>query len=97
MSCHNGTTATGKGPTHITTTTVCEACHRPTVWTPVTRVDHLQVLGTCVSCHNGTTATGKSATHIASSNYLRRLPYHDRLDAGDVRSHRHYRQLRELP
>ena len=27
------------------------------------RVDHTQVIGTCMSCHNGTKATGKPANH----------------------------------
>ncbi|MCU7949356.1 MAG: hypothetical protein KZQ69_04905 [gamma proteobacterium symbiont of Bathyaustriella thionipta] len=32
-----------------------------TGWTPATRVDHLEVQGTCSSCHNGSTAPGKNA------------------------------------
>ena len=38
---------------------------------PVTRVDHADVLGTCFTCHNGTTATGKTPNHIASDQHLR--------------------------
>jgi hypothetical protein len=37
-------------------------------WKPATRVDHVEVLGTCFSCHNGTTAKGKHAQHIPSTN-----------------------------
>jgi predicted CXXCH cytochrome family protein len=68
VSCHNGTEATGKTPTHIQTTNVCEDCHTSNVWAPVFTVDHTQVLGTCGSCHDGVTATGKHPTHITSGN-----------------------------
>ncbi len=71
-SCHNGTTASGKSPSHINSSAACDACHAsgPAPWRPVARsaVDHTQVVGTCFSCHNGTTASGKSLTHINSSN-----------------------------
>ena len=65
-SCHNGTTATGKGPTHIATTGACDTCHVTANWTTL-HFDHSQVSGACANCHNGTTATGKSATHITTS------------------------------
>ncbi len=64
FDCHNGTTATGKGPRHINSTNLCSACHQPNTGWVVKKVDHTQVLGTCSACHNGQTATGKSNTHI---------------------------------
>jgi Cytochrome c554 and c-prime len=71
-SCHNGTNppAVGKSQGHITTTTLCEACHTTAAWAPVPakNVDHAQVTGTCFSCHNGSKATGKSIAHITTSN-----------------------------
>jgi hypothetical protein len=67
-SCHNGVDATGKNPTHIQTTNVCEDCHSNVIWAPAVTVDHTQVLGTCGTCHNGTIATGKHPTHITSGN-----------------------------
>jgi len=65
-SCHNGTTATGKTPTHIVTTAECDACHTTTAWIPAS-FDHSSVTGSCSSCHNGTTATGKTPTHIITT------------------------------
>ncbi|WP_455199976.1 cytochrome c3 family protein, partial [Kaarinaea lacus] len=71
FSCHDGTTASGKGPTHISTTDFCEACHQsaPTPWTQVapSAVDHNEVLGVCSSCHDGLIATGKGSTHIPTT------------------------------
>jgi len=68
VSCHDGNIAIGKGPTHINTTDVCEACHAPgpTPWAPVapSAVDHNEVLGTCASCHDGVIATGQDLGHI---------------------------------
>ena len=66
-SCHNGTDATGKGPLHVQTTNVCEDCHSSNAWTPVTNVDHNQVLGSCSSCHNGTIATGQNPGHFSTA------------------------------
>ena len=69
FSCHNGTDATGKHPTHINTTDICEDCHNNVTFsTGRPRVDHTQVLGTCFSCHDGATATGKHPTHLVSGN-----------------------------
>lgn len=34
ISCHNGQTATGKGPSHIPTSSDCAACHRTRAWYP---------------------------------------------------------------
>ena len=72
INCHNGTAASGKSPTHINSTDVCDACHAvfPATWAPVvsTAVDHSQVIGTCASCHNGTTASGKGPSHINSTD-----------------------------
>lgn len=66
-SCH-GVTAQGKNATHIKTSVKCETCHVSTKnWSPVARVDHTQVQGTCSSCHNGRTAQGKSSDHIPTT------------------------------
>ncbi|MGB5165724.1 MAG: cytochrome c3 family protein, partial [Woeseiaceae bacterium] len=59
--------ATGKGPLHVQTTNVCEDCHSSSAWTPVTNVDHNQVLGSCSSCHNGTIATGQNPGHFSTA------------------------------
>ena len=48
------------------TTNVCEDCHSTTVWSPVTRVDHTQVIGSCSSCHDGVIATGRNPGHFVS-------------------------------
>jgi hypothetical protein len=72
IDCHNGVTASGKGPNHISSTDLCDACHQPfpANWAPVAAVavDHNQVLGTCETCHNGIVASGKSAQHISTTN-----------------------------
>ena len=63
VSCHNGTKATGKSATHITTNTICEDCHKSTtVWTGAV-VNHNDVTGTCAHCHDGIIAKGKSQGH----------------------------------
>ena len=71
VSCHNGTTASGKSAAHINTTDVCDACHQtaPAGWTPVpnSSVDHVQVNGVCSSCHDNIIATGKGAGHIQTT------------------------------
>jgi hypothetical protein len=80
VSCHNGTTATGKvdaSPAHFNTTDTCEACHAPGGgWAPVTPrpMDHAEVIGACESCHDGahSPADGKSAApppgHLPTSD-----------------------------
>ena len=73
-SCHDGTRATGKTPTHICEQRHCESCHATTAWKPATRVDHTQVTGTCSTCHDGTTATGKNAEPHPDSRRVRHLP-----------------------
>ncbi|MFZ2506918.1 MAG: hypothetical protein WAW79_00400, partial [Steroidobacteraceae bacterium] len=66
-SCHDGTKATGKPPTHIPTTLDCDSCHVTTAWIPA-RFDHTGVMpGTCIQCHDGVRATGKTPTHIATT------------------------------
>jgi hypothetical protein len=66
FSCHNGSLATGKIPSHPPTSNNCEDCHVTTVWSQV-RFDHAQVTGTCGSCHNGVTATGKGTNHFVTT------------------------------
>jgi hypothetical protein len=65
-SCHNGTTATGKTPTHIQTAADCGDCHSTVAWTPA-RFDHASVSGSCGTCHNGSAATGRPANHFTTS------------------------------
>jgi hypothetical protein len=67
VSCHNGSSATGKQPTHIASSNNCQNCHTTIAWLPVRIVDHTQVIGSCLSCHNGTTATGKPPTHVPTT------------------------------
>jgi hypothetical protein len=64
-SCHNG--ASGKPAGHLATSASCQSCHTTLAWLPVTRVDHTQLGGTCVSCHNGQVATGKPSRHLATN------------------------------
>jgi hypothetical protein len=65
-TCHNGSTATGKPGSHISTSSGCESCHNSNSWSSV-RFDHNAVSGSCASCHNGSTATGKPGGHIATT------------------------------
>ena len=58
-TCHNGIYATGKNSAHILSTETCDACHSNVSWVPTVRVDHNDVIGTCVSCHNDSIALGK--------------------------------------
>jgi len=71
VSCHNGTIAQGKGPTHPQTSDACDACHTTLSWNPPKAVDHTQiplaVQGFCIICHNGTSASGKPKNHIATN------------------------------
>jgi len=71
-NCHNGTSATGKPPTHVATTAACETCHRTTAnWTSVTGAHTSATAvgtGTCDTCHNGVAAKGKHAAHITVSS-----------------------------
>jgi len=71
IECHDGVKATGKGPGHIATSDICDACHAisPTPWTPVisTNVDHTQVVGVCSTCHDNVTAIGKGPDHIPTT------------------------------
>ena len=74
-ACHRTTgwlpvlvsSATGKSADHILSTNNCDACHSAGNFF-VVRVDHAEVIGTCVSCHNGRTATGKNAAHPITGN-----------------------------
>ncbi len=66
VSCHNGTLAQGKGPTHVASNNTCENCHTTVAWIPA-RFDHRGVTASCVSCHNGVSAPGKPAKHLQTS------------------------------
>ena len=64
-TCHNGTTATGKSPGHISSSNTCDDCHNTNTWEGA-RFDHSNITTQCLTCHNGTTATGKPQDHIQS-------------------------------
>jgi hypothetical protein len=72
ISCHDGTIASGKSPSHINSSDNCDACHAtaPTPWAPVASsdVDHNEVIGSCASCHDNVIATGKPGTHINTTD-----------------------------
>ena len=61
--CHNGVLATGMGPTHIRTTSMCQDCHTILAWLPA-RFDHRAVTASCVGCHNGISAPGMPTQHV---------------------------------
>jgi len=65
--CHDGTSYTGKpaDALHANVTNECGACHSAGgAFNPALRVDHAQVIGSCMTCHDGTTATGKGPDHV---------------------------------
>lgn len=72
ISCHDGTTATGKNVGHLDTAEQCGACHDPQSDSFAgAGYDHssLSITGntsspSCDSCHDGTAAIGKSLTHV---------------------------------
>ncbi|MDE2382993.1 MAG: hypothetical protein KGO53_00125 [Alphaproteobacteria bacterium] len=74
FSCHNGTTAMGKGPTHFGTDNTCGACHNTTAFVPANTFDHTHMNpgSKCVDCHDGAhaPALGKSSypAHLKTSN-----------------------------
>lgn len=67
-TCHNGTAARGKTPTHVVTTAQCDTCHNSTVsWATATFVHDATVIGRCSTCHNSTIAIGKPTNHIPTT------------------------------
>ncbi len=68
LSCHNGTFAPGKQPTHIPSNNECELCHSTRAFVPASTFDHTGIVDNCISCHDGTTAPGKNPGHIISGN-----------------------------
>ncbi len=67
VSCHSAASGAGKPAGHMATTDRCQSCHTTLAWSPVTGVDHTQVIGSCLSCHNGRIATGKPSRHLPTS------------------------------
>jgi len=65
-NCHNGTTAEGKTPSHLSTNGQCDECHSTISWVPA-NFNHDFVTGSCSSCHNGNTAPGKPSNHFVTS------------------------------
>ncbi len=76
VSCHvagNTAGAIGKGPTHPSTSNLCQQCHQAG-GTFVAGFDHatLNTGGVnnglaCTSCHDGRTATGKTVNHVPTA------------------------------
>lgn len=66
--CHDGVAAPDKSASHINASTLCEACHDNTQFSPVNVVNHLEVVGECIDCHNGSISTGQVLGHIATSD-----------------------------
>src|SRR5207248_3284853 len=56
-TCHNGTMAQGKGPTHIVTDLECDACHTTLSWAGA-MFTHVGVTSGCATCHDGVHADG---------------------------------------
>jgi hypothetical protein len=81
-TCHNGTLAKGKSPTHVPVTTGvarCDSCHRSqsSFATAVTMNHSVVTTTTCKTCHNGnylsegvTGALAKPANHIPEATQL---------------------------
>ena len=81
-TCHNGTAARGRSPTHIPVTGAaakCDSCHRSqaSFATAVTMNHTVVTTATCKSCHNGsyvtqgaTGALAKPANHIPEAQLL---------------------------
>ena len=71
--CHNGVVAKGKSTLHPQSSNICDACHAapPSIrsWTPVVRVDHSQLYGTCIACHGSSGQFGrKPTTHPSTTD-----------------------------
>ena len=60
--------ATYQPARHILVTQQCESCHSSQSWSPVLRVDHTEVVGTCASCHNNRIVNGKPSNHLPTSD-----------------------------
>ena len=70
ISCHNNGSAKARwrSSTHINATNNCAACHAVELFRPVTKVDHLEVIGECVDCHDGVIARTKSENHLSTTD-----------------------------
>ncbi len=71
-SCHNGTIAKGKMPSHIVTSADCGVCHvntaNYTTFLGATYVHSpVPAAGSCGTCHNNVTALGKPAWHMVTT------------------------------
>jgi hypothetical protein len=67
-SCHNGSSAAGKGVQHPKSTNACGTCHASASWRGALRVDHAELLAACASCHVAGRAAGKPLHHPLSGN-----------------------------
>lgn len=71
QGCHtqgSPISATRKPVRHIASADDCSLCHALYNFSPLVRVDHTAVKGSCYSCHNGMVAEGKTPDHIPSDN-----------------------------
>ena len=69
ISCHSsGSRMSGQyiPSDHIKTMSLCEECHSSQQWTPLIRMNHDVVTGSCSSCHDGSRASGKPPGHIST-------------------------------
>ena len=70
FSCHAAGSrlgATAKPTNHILSSNDCQTCHTPYGWKPVSKFNHINVLGTCSSCHNNVQSVGKGPRHIPTT------------------------------
>ena len=70
FSCHSGNSrigASAKPTSHMLSSNDCQTCHTPWGWKPVSKFNHINVLGTCTSCHNGVQSVGKGSNHIPTT------------------------------
>lgn len=71
QGCHSTgspISATRKPVRHIASSDDCSLCHARYNFSPLVRVDHTAVMGSCYSCHNGVVAQGKMPDHIPADN-----------------------------
>lgn len=71
VDCHaqsSRVNATSQPPFHVIASDRCDACHRPSDWLSILRVDHLEVFGECSSCHDGRRAGGQPPDHLPTND-----------------------------
>ena len=69
--CHSQSSrvnAAAKPAFHNPTSDRCGACHHPSDWQSILRVDHLEVMAECAACHDGRRAPGKPIGHLMTND-----------------------------